>query len=375
MYDLLIKGGHLIDPSQGLSAKKDLALSEGKVACMGEDIAPRAARQTLDAADRIVRPGLIDLHVHIYQGVSHYGIAADPTCLAKGVTTAVDAGSSGAQTFPGLRQYVIEVSSTRLYAFLNLSLFGMISRKVGELEDLRYVDKKQAIQVVEDNRDVIQGIKIRLSRSIAGEHDLAALKLARETSDAVGMPMMVHVGGTASPLKDILAEMKGGDIVTHCFHGHEHGVLDGKGKVLPEVRKAVERGVILDVGHGAGSFTFEVAKKAMAQELVPQTISSDLHVYNLNGPVFDLATTVSKFLHLGLPLEEAIRRVTETPAKVLGMEKILGTLQVDAVGDVSIFHLEEGEFILQDTAGQTEMGRKKLTPRTVVKDGKIYPSE
>jgi len=377
-YDLLVKGGRVVDPSQGLSAARDVAISGQQIARLAAAIPEAEAREVLNARGKIVTPGLIDIHVHVYDGVAPLGIPADPNCIAKGVTAVVDAGSAGAHTFPGLRKYVINVVDTRVFALLNISVVGQSTLSQdnphGELLDLRYANPKLAVRTIERNRDVILGVKIRLSRNIAGEHDLAALKLAREAADAVRLPLMVHIGGTHSPLKDILAMLKKGDVITHSFHGREGGILDGSGRVLPEVRAAVARGVHLDVGHGAGSFSFEVAEKALKQELLPGTISSDVHQFNVNGPVFDLATTLSKFLHLGLTLEQVIERASTHPANTFGFPKGLGTLREGATADVAVFTLAEGDFEFMDAQRQKRLGHRKLIPVATVKAGKIYGS-
>jgi dihydroorotase len=375
-YDLLIKGGRVVDPSQRLSAVRDVAIAGTKVARVAADIAETEARQVLDAKGRVVTPGLIDVHVHVYDGVAPLGIPADPNCIAKGVTTVVDAGSAGAHTFPALRKNVINVVDTRVYALLNISVVGQstFSREnpFGELLDLRYVNPKLAIRTIEQNRDAILGIKIRLSRDIAGERDLKVLGLAKEAADAVKLPLMVHIGDTHSPLREILPLLGKGDVITHCFHGRPNGVLDANDRVLPEVKRAVERGVHLDIGHGAGSFSFAVAEKALRQELLPGTISSDVHQFNVYGPVFDLATTLSKFLHLGLTLDQVIERAATNPANVFGFPKGLGTLREGAEADVAIFSLAEGEFTFVDAHGQKRLGQRKLVPVATVKAGKLY---
>jgi dihydroorotase len=377
-YDLLVRGGRLVDPSQSLSAERDVAIVGHTVARVAANIPESDARQVLDARGRIVTPGLIDIHVHVYDGVAPLGIPADPNCIAKGVTTAVDAGSAGAHTFPGLRKYVINVADTRVYALLNISVVGQSTlsndNPWGELLDLRYANAKLAIRTIERNRDVILGVKIRLTSNIAGDHDLEALKLARDASEAVRLPLMVHIGGTHSPLKSILEMLKQGDVITHSFGGFQGGILDDKGRILPEVRKAVAAGVHLDVGHGRGSFSFDTAEKAMRQELLPGTISSDVHQFNVNGPVFDLATTLSKFLHLGMTLEQVIERATANPANTFGFPKGLGTLREGAEADVAVFKLEEGRFEFTDALGAKRTGNRKLVPVATVKSGRIYGS-
>jgi len=372
VYDLLVKGGIVVDPAQGLHAKRDLAITKGVIESLEKDIPSDAARETLDAAGHLVTPGLIDLHVHVYPGVSHYGIDADTHSLAHGVTTVLDAGSSGADTFNGFRRYVVNVSDTRIYAFLNISTMGMISPQVGELEDLRFADVEKAVEVIERNRDVIQGVKVRMSRSIVGANGMQSLLLAKRAAEAVKMPLMVHIGNTPMPLTEILAELRGGDILTHCFHGSEQGILDDHGYVLDAVRDAVTRGVNLDVGHGRGSFSFDVAAKALDQGVAPHTISSDLHHYNVFGPVHSLATTLSKFLYLGLSLDDALAKATSTPAKLLGIAKELGTLRQGSLADVAVFDLQEGTFSFMDAVGKVVVGTRLLKPAAVVKGGRLY---
>lgn len=376
-YDLLIRGGRVIDPAQRLAEDRDIAISGTKIARVAPEIPVADARQVLDARGKIVTPGLIDIHAHVYDGVAPLGIPADANCIAKGVTTVVDAGSAGAHTFPGLRKYVVNVVDTRVYALLNISVVGQSTMSAenpwGELLDLRYANPKLAVQTIERNRDVILGVKVRLTRNIAGDNDLKALALAREAADAVKLPVMVHIGGSHSPLKDILAMVKTGDVITHSFRGSsDGGIFDDRDRVLLEVRAAVGKGVHLDVGHGAGSFSFDTAEKAFKQGLYPGTISSDVHQFNVNGPVFDLATTLSKFLHLGMSLEEVIERATANAANTFGFPQGLGTLREGAEADVAVFFLAEGNFEFVDSLGAKRTGKRKLIPVSTVKAGRIY---
>jgi dihydroorotase len=273
---------------------------------------------------------------------------------------------------------VINVADTRVYALLNISVVGQSTyspdNPFGELLDLRYANPKLTIKTIEQNRDTILGIKIRLTRNLAGDHDLRALALAREAADAVRLPLMVHIGGSYSPLKDILAMLKSGDVVTHSFRGGDGGILDDKDRVLPEVRAAIARGVHLDVGHGAGSFSFDTAEKAFRQEVLPGTISSDVHQYNVNGPVFDLATTLSKFLLLGLTLPQVVERATMNAARLFAFPQGLGTLRPGAEGDLAVFSLEEGKFEFVDALGARRDGHQRLVPAATVKSGRIYGS-
>ena len=374
-YDLLIKGGMLVDPAQRIHAKRDVAFANGVVAAVGEDLSKSDAREVLDASDRIVTAGLIDLHVHVFYGVGHYGIEPDSTCLAKGATTVVDAGSAGADNFTGFRKYVIEVSETSIFAYLNVSSQGMMTEEIGEFEMPEYANVGKAFQMIEKHRDLILGVKARLTRhKIASERSgLTPLHRAREAADAAGVPIMIHPQNAwCDSLDDILAVMKERDVLTHCFHDRACGIMDDDGKVRKSVHKAMERGVIFDVGHGAGSFSWGVAERAMSQGIEPQTISSDLHSYNVDGPVYDLANVVTKFLHIGMKLDDAIAKVTAVPAEVILMPDKIGTLAVGAWGDAIVSELREGEFQLADSRGEVRIGRQKFTPVTVVKGGQVY---
>lgn len=374
-YELLVKNGTLIDPAQGIHARKDVAFANGYVSAVSDDIPAPEAREVLDADGCFVTPGLIDLHVHVFYGVSHFGIEPDPTCLARGATTVVDAGSAGADTFPGFRKYVIDVSDTRILAQLNISSQGMLTQEIGELENPAYADVGKACQMIEQHRDVILGVKVRLTReAIVGERaGMLPLHRAREAADAAGLPLMVHPQDAwCQSIDEILAVMGERDILTHCFHDMECGILEENGRIRESVHVAIERGVIFDVGHGAGSFSWNIVEKAMAQGVEPTTISSDLHIYNVDGPVYDLVNVVNKFLHLGMSLDDALAKVTRGPAETILMPGQIGTLAVGAWGDAVIFELREGEFRLIDARDEVRIGKQKLEPIVVVKGGQVY---
>ncbi len=252
---------------------------------------------------------------------------------------------------------------------------GAGAEAIGELEDIRWANVDRALEVARAYADVITGIKVRLSAQHVGddaERTREALRRARRTADAIGKPVMVHPDRTAIALDEILASLVRGDVVTHVYHGRTEGVLDEAGTVRPSVRAAVDRGVNFDVGHGAGSFTWRVAHVALDQGLVPGTISSDIHVWNVAGPVYDLATTASKLLHLGLSLPEVLRRVTASPAACIGLGGELGTLAPGAAADVSLFRLVDGEWPFRDSSGEEETGRARLEPVAVIRAGRRY---
>lgn len=377
MYDLLIRGGHLIDPAQELNELRDVAVLGRRVAAILDPRDPvPAARQVVDVGGKLVVPGLIDFHVHVFPGVSHFGIDPDPTCLARGVTTVLDFGTAGGWIFPGFRRYVIDVAQTRVFTLLHIAAQGLIDSvgvppKIGELHDLRHCDVDIVKQVVEEHRDVICGIKIRCTDNLAegGRNEAPALELAREAADATGLPLVIHSPNSTLSIDHILDRMKPGDVLTHCFHGKNCGLVDNQLRIPASVRRKLETGILLDVGHGYSSFDFRVARSLLQQGIIPDYISSDIHQYNLQGPVHDLVTTMDKFLHLGMELPEVIRRTTELPAAFLHRAEEIGTLKPGAVADITVLELQHGDFVLSDSEGQTETGHRHLEPTHVFRGG------
>ena len=376
----------MVDPSQGLNGHRDIALTGGKVAAVEDSIPADQAKEVLDANGLIVTPGLIDLHVHAYWGACTYGVDPDVSNLANGVTTALDAGSAGALTFRGFRKHTIEKAQTRLFALLNISAMGIPSPVIGELEDLRWADVDLAIEAGLANRDYVKGVKARLGRHILGEsNDVEALKRAVEAAEGFGGLVMTHVGNSPTTLPKLMSMLRPGDVVTHAFHGFEDGVLEESGAVVEGMKEAQARGVVIDVGHGGGSFSFKSAEKALANDVLPDTISTDISTFTIEGPVYDFATTLTKFMHFGMSLEEVVRRSTETPAHVLGLAGTIGTLKVGAEGDVTVMREEEGRFPLVDRlspmtrmgntrweAGTCMQASRRLVHVHTVKGGALY---
>ena len=382
MFDLIVRGGRVIDPSQNLDGVSDVGVIGPRIAEIGPNLARQGVRgEVVDASGLVVTPGWVDLHTHVYWGVAPLGVDADSHCLRRGVTTAVDAGSSGASTFPGFKRYVIDVSLTRVVAMLHLSAIGMArddtfgAEGIGELEDIRWANVDSALAIARAYADTITGIKIRISEEVVGpdaDHTREVLRRARRVADGIGKPVMVHAGHTAIPLDEILGNLVRGDVVTHVYHARTEGVLDEHEIVRASVRAAVDRGVNFDVGHGAGSFNWKVARAGLAQGLLPTTVSSDIHAWNIAGPVYDLATTASKFLHLGLTLPAVLERVTTTPAACIGRADELGTLTPGAAADITLLRLAEGEFRFRDSAGTEELAATRLEPVAVIRGGRHY---
>jgi len=380
---LVIAGGRVVDPAQGIDKELDIIVTGGRITALG-DTGPGAGTlgatriahgdtgagaETVDATGLVLVPGLVDLHTHLYQGVSHYGIDPDTRCLRRGVTTAVDAGSSGAQTFPGFRSFIVDRARTRILAFLHVAVQGMITSLAGELEDLRWASPDQAVARAREHPDVIVGVKVRLGYRMVGSDPEPALRLARQAAGRLGLPLMVHIIDMRRPITWLLRHLGEGDIVTHCFHAGEGGILQPDGRLYPEVARARGRGVLFDVGHGAGSFAYRVARAALAQDFPPDTISSDLHAHNVDGPVFDQATTLSKLLHCGMDLTGVVQAATVAPAAAIRRQHAIGSLADGREADITGFELRTGEWTLADGAGQSEIVETLAVPRLVVRAG------
>ena len=376
-FDLLLKNGTLIDPAAGRHELADVAITAGRVREILMPGNDAIAIETVDCDGLIVAPGLIDFHVHVYPSISHFGVDPDSTCLARGVTTVVDFGTAGGLTWDGFRNFVMDRVQTRIFGLVHIAAQGMLSTPpgpspaLGELHDLDWCDIDCAAQAVERHRDRAVGIKIRCTENLArnGQNEAEGLQLARKASDVAGVPLVIHSPDSSLSTAQILDALGPGDVLTHCYHGKRCGLVDDNLQLLPVARDALQRGVLLDLGHGSGSFSFPVAHALMDQGIVPHFLSSDIHTYNVHGPVFDLVTTLDKFLHLGLSIDDVIRKATAEPARFLGRSEELGTLQPGALADVTILSIEEGEFPLIDSNGAVETGHQRLEVQHVFRGG------
>lgn len=367
--DLLIHGGTVVDPAAGLHAARDVAVAEGRVVAVEESISPEGAARVLDARGKLVLPGLIDLHTHLFWG--YHGARADHACLARGTTTALDGGSSGANAFKAFKELVIGRERTRVQAWLNISTVGLIEIRVGELLNLLYVDVDKAVATAEANRGAIVGFKIRISEYVAGADFRPALKLAREAADAAKLPIMAHIGETNDPLPAALAFLRPGDVVTHAYTGRRHGILDYHGALLPAVLEARAAGVVFDAAHGRRHFGFAAIRRALEQGFVVDTLSSDTSSRGAGDPGYHLPLLMSKLMALGLSLDEVVPLVTSAPARFLKREQEIGTLRPGALGDVAILERVEGDFTFGDSEGQTIRARERLRPWRTILAGEI----
>ena len=358
-------------PSQPFNAVADVAIAGGRIAALAPGIDSREADRTVEVSGQILTPGLVDLHVHGFAGMSHWGLDLDPYCIARGVTTAIDAGTSGSDSFEGFRRQVIERSRTRVLAFLNISRVGLVGQP-GELVDTRMIDAPVALRVAREHADVIVGIKVRCSETYSGPNDLLAVRAARSVADSIGKPVMIHVGSPHSPMAQILDIAQSGDIVTHAFRrAGTGGVIGADGRVSDYIRRAAKRGILFDVGHGSGSFSFAAAEAALKEGFPPASISSDVHAYSALGPVFDLPTTMAKFQLLGLPLEKVVELTTIAPARAINRTDETGSLKPGRAADIAVFDLVQGNFSLVDSQGEIRKAPQKLVPVVTLRQGRI----
>lgn len=363
-FDLLIAGGRVIDPASAHDGVADVAIRDGRIVRVAPGIAPSSARAVIDARGRVVTPGLVDLHVHTDAELT------PAWCLNTGVTAMADGGTYGADNVDtGLA--LARAAKNRVRLLLNLGRSGLNGLgAVGELLDLANADVAAARRAVEAHRDLVAGIKIRLSKNAAGANDVEAVRRARQITAPLGLTVMAHIGQSVSPLPEILTLMGAGDIITHVYAPAPNGILDANGRVLPEVRAARDRGVLFDVGNGrSGHITWDVAERAIQQGFLPDTISSDLTAPGRTDRVFDFPTVLSKFLLLGMTLPQIVACATSRAATALPAFRDLGTLAVGAPADVAVFELREGEVEFVDNEKTVRRGRQKLVPSAVVLGG------
>ena len=377
METLLIRGGRVFDADKGEFSRQDLLVAGGRIARMAPAIEVEAGARRMEATDRIITPGLIDAHVHAFRWAHLVSLDVDSTASRSGVTTFVDGGSSGSLNFMAFRKYVIERVRSHLYALLNVSAIGQLvdgiqGLDVGEYDDLRFLHLDSAIETVEANRDVIVGVKVRM---YTGLTSLAPMAAARELADAVGLPLVVHVAKAPPSFCDVLPYLRAGDVVTHMYHPGPGALVDRRHRIRPEYMEARARGVRFDTGTARVHTAFPVARAALDQGFLPDTISTDLTMTNYNHITIDLPTTLSKFLALGLSLEQVLRMATAEPAKMLPLDRHHGRLAPGLPADLAILDVESGDFGYEDYFGNRLRAEKRLVCRVTVRDGEILTPE
>jgi dihydroorotase len=358
-HDLILKGGRVIDPSQKHDGVADIAFTGGKVSGFGKDLT--GAREIRDVSGYIVTPGLIDLHTHVYWGGTSLGIDADEFCRMSGVTTSVDTGSAGPGNWAGFRKHVIEPSQARIYGFDHRVM-------VGESGDLRLMNPIDCAAVADANRDYIVGIKVRVGLHASGTSGTVPLNIALQVADEVGIPLMCHIDHPPPSYEEVLAMLRPGDVLTHAFRPFPNAPCTAQGTVKPEVVAARKRGVIFDIGHGKGSFSFKTTRAMLANGFEPDVISSDVHKLCIEGPAFDQVTTMSKFLCMGMALNDVIAASTVNAAMALKRPEY-GSLRVGSLGDATILTVKEGRFDYVDVVGEHLTGDRRIVSEGVVLKG------
>jgi len=371
-FDLVIKGGEVFDPTQNLRAKRDIGMRFGRIEALEADIPVARALRALDASGKLVLPGLVDLHSHVYPYGSALGIPADELVPYQGTTTMVSAGDAGANNFAAFRRYVQAQTRTRLYAFVHIANIGLAGFPEPELFHLGFAHPEECGRTVAENADIAIGVKVRMSENVINQAGLEPLKRAIRATEIAGggARVMCHIGGVATPelMREILNTLRKDDILTHCFSGAPNNAgrftnIVQDGKVLPEAHAAKKRGVIFDIGHGGGSFDFTMAEAAMREGLLPDTISSDIHVASGNTPGMPYLTWVmSKFLALGLPLDQVLRMASSVPGAIINRLPKLGTLQVGAPADATLVELVNGAVEFVDTRNNKRSGNAYIRP-------------
>jgi dihydroorotase len=377
--DLVVRGGRVIDPARGIDEQLDVGVQFGRIVKMERDLQawvrspvmeypPDLGTVVIDASDKIVVPGLIDMHAHVYTGVCPLTVPADETSSRSGVTTIVSAGDAGAHTIEGFRHLIVNTSRTRVLAFVHISTIGLAGWPEGEAVDLAYLDVDKAVRAAIENPDIVVGFKVREQGIIVGENGLEPVRRAVEAGERAGLPVMVHIGGAPAPLSEIFDILRPGDIVTHCYTPIGNGLVEGN-RLIEAAEPARERGIVFDSGHGFGSFDYATAEVAFDAGFWPDTISTDLHSLSASGPVGDLATTMSKFLNLGMPLDEVIRATTTRPAEVIGRAAIVGGLRIGDAADITVLDVASGEFEFRDSSGAVRTAPQRLVVSNTIRAG------
>ena len=378
-FDLVIKGGTVLDPSQNLRAARDVGIRFGVVEAIEANIPAEKALRLLDARSKTVTPGLIDLHAHVFPYGSGIGIPADELVPHQGTTTAVSAGDAGANNLAVFRRHVVAQTRTRLYAFVHIANMGLTGFLVPELFNINYAQVDAAAKALAENSDICLGVKVRMSENVVAAHGLEPLRRAIRACEIAGTggKVMCHIGGvqTLSMMSEVLDALRPGDILTHCYSGAPNVAGQGtnivqEGRLLPAALAAKQRGVIFDVGHGGGSFDYTIAEAAIQQGAPPDTISSDIHVFSGNSPGMPFLTWVmSTFLNMGFTLEQIIAMATVNPAKAINRQAKLGTLQLGAPADLTLLDVVEGPVSFVDTRNNPRQGRVHIRPAQTVAGG------
>ena len=371
--EMLIRGGQVFLSDTKTVERKDILISNGTIRRVADAVEPSDDMEVVDAADKLVTPGLIDFHMHAYRYGHFLSIDTEELSPRSGTTTFVDGGSTGSLGFMAFREYVIKPAKSNIFAFLNISAVGQTTDGIQGLhfhenDDDSLLHLPSAREVIEKNRDRIVGIKVR---AYTGLKNFLCMERARELADETGLPILVHLSPPPPEFKDLLDYLKEGDIITHPYHGGEGPILDDNGRVKPEYWEARKRGIEVDLGLDRFHCDLDIMKRAMEQGFLPDYIGTDLAMTNINSIVFDLPTTVSKVMAGGMSLTDALSRCTAAPAAKIGKADELGCIREGRVADVALFEIGTEGYTFEDFFGNTIQGKERLIPRMTIRKGEI----
>ena len=378
MYDLLLKGGNVIDPSQDLRGALDVAVEDGKIARVAANIAVTQARRVVDIRGKTVTPGLIDLHTHVFDGVAANGVHPDIAGVHAGVTTVVDAGSSGCATFSAFPRHILPRCETEVIPLLHICQTGLATNP--DIIAESSIDLESTLRVAREHRGLIKGIKARMVSPALEIFGMEMPRLAKRAARESGVPLMVHIGDTTkrydpNVIRELLPLLEPGDIVTHLFTANPGGVLDANGKLVPEAKELAARGVWLDTAHGRMNFGFNVGRRVLDQGLTPHCISTDLTIPGRANTVHSMVEIMARFLGMGFTLEQVIAMSTVNPARAIGEADRLGSLAVGRQADISVLEVRDGRWVVYDTLRDTMKIDKTVVPVLTVKRGRVFEPE
>ena len=375
MYDLIIKGGTVVDPSQNIHGLNDVAVEDGKIARIAPDIPSAEAKRTVEVKGKVVIPGLIDLHTHVYAGVNATGVDPDIGGVRSGVTTMVDAGSAGCDTFGGFPKHIIPNTATEIICFLHICRTGLATTP--DIFSPDSIDMDGTAKVIAENRNIISGVKARMVTPALDIMGIEMPRLAKKAAKEAGVRLMVHIGDTLKKydpnvIRELLPILEEGDIVTHYFTANPGGVLDSDGKLVPEAKEAHDRGVWLDTAHGRMNFSFDVGQKVLDQGVLPHCISTDLTLPGRELTVHSMTEMMTRFLAMDFTFDQVVTMSTENPAKAAGVADRLGTLHPGKQADITVLDIQEGSWVLYDVVGGSRKSDKAVIPVMAVKKGEVF---
>jgi dihydroorotase len=378
MYDLLLKGGTVIDPAQDLRGALDVAVEDGKIARVAANIPKSEARRVIDVPGKMVTPGLIDLHTHVFDGVAANGVHPDIAGVHAGVTTVVDAGSSGCATFSAFPRHILPKCETEVIPLLHICQTGLATNP--DIIAESSIDLESTLRVAREHRGLIKGIKARMVSPALEIFGMEMPRLAKRAARESGVPLMVHIGDTTkrydpNVIRELLPLLEPGDIVTHLFTANPGGVLDTNGKLVPEAKELAARGVWLDTAHGRMNFGFNVGRRVLDQGLTPHCISTDLTIPGRANTVHSMVEIMARFLGMGFPLEQVIAMSTVNPARAIGEANRLGSLAVGRQADISVLEVRDGRWVVYDTLRDSMKIDKTVVPVLTVKRGRVFEPE